>query len=234
MRDRHDVELALRIALGAALIAGKGYAVQEVEENYVRALELGQQIDDSQTILTAMRGLWVCNFIRARPRQSPFLERGSAEDRQARGKPTKQQSRRCRGRATSSRHTGRWRRPCFTRVALPSRMITSSAASDCIIPACMVLWPKGTPSIPVSSCCRIGISPVVPRPSRQGAPIHRAGTLQRGGTTRIHLRWPSPGNSALTFVSISATSKGRGITPRGRWSFHRNTDFCIGSIRRPS
>ena len=46
------------------MIAGKGYAVQEVEENYVRALELGQQIDDNQTILTAMRGLWVCNFIR--------------------------------------------------------------------------------------------------------------------------------------------------------------------------
>jgi len=64
MRGRHDVELALRIALGAPLIAGKGYAVQEVEENYDRALELGQEIDDNQTILTAMRGLWVCNFIR--------------------------------------------------------------------------------------------------------------------------------------------------------------------------
>jgi class 3 adenylate cyclase/predicted ATPase len=65
MQGRDEIELALRIALGTALIAGKGYAVQEVEENYTRALELGQQIDDKQTIFASMRGLWVCNFIRA-------------------------------------------------------------------------------------------------------------------------------------------------------------------------
>jgi class 3 adenylate cyclase/predicted ATPase len=65
MPGRDEVELELRIGLGAALIAGKGYAVQEVEENYSRALKLGQHIDDEQTIFTATRGLWVCNFIRA-------------------------------------------------------------------------------------------------------------------------------------------------------------------------
>jgi class 3 adenylate cyclase/predicted ATPase len=65
MRGRDEIELALRIGLGTALIAGKGYAVQEVEENYIRALELGQQLDDKQKIFTATRGLWVCNFIRA-------------------------------------------------------------------------------------------------------------------------------------------------------------------------
>jgi predicted ATPase/class 3 adenylate cyclase len=62
---RDQRELAIRIELGMALIATKGYAVQEVEENYIRALELGQRLDDRQKIFTAMRGLWVCYFIRA-------------------------------------------------------------------------------------------------------------------------------------------------------------------------
>jgi class 3 adenylate cyclase/predicted ATPase len=63
--DRNTKELALRIGLGISLIAAKGYAVQEVEENYVQALELGRQLDDKQNIFAAMRGLWVCYFIRA-------------------------------------------------------------------------------------------------------------------------------------------------------------------------
>jgi class 3 adenylate cyclase/predicted ATPase len=62
---RDEVELALRIELGLALIAAKGYGVQEVVENFIRALELGQQLDDRQKIFSATRGLWVCHFIRA-------------------------------------------------------------------------------------------------------------------------------------------------------------------------
>jgi hypothetical protein len=38
--------------------------VQEVEENYMRALELGRRLDDEKTF-AATRGLWVCHFIRA-------------------------------------------------------------------------------------------------------------------------------------------------------------------------
>ena len=60
-----EMELELRIALGNALIAAKGYAVQEVEENYIRALELGHQLDDDEKVFAATRGLWVCHFIRA-------------------------------------------------------------------------------------------------------------------------------------------------------------------------
>ncbi|QOZ07459.1 AAA family ATPase [Bradyrhizobium sp. CCBAU 51765] len=59
------MELELRIALGNSLIAAKGYAVQEVEENYIRALELGHQLDDDEKVFAATRGLWVCHFIRA-------------------------------------------------------------------------------------------------------------------------------------------------------------------------
>ncbi|WP_316190586.1 adenylate/guanylate cyclase domain-containing protein [Bradyrhizobium sp. SZCCHNS2096] len=60
-----EMELELRLALGTALIAAKGYAVQEVEENFARALELGQRLDDEAKVFAAMRGLWVCHFIRA-------------------------------------------------------------------------------------------------------------------------------------------------------------------------
>ncbi len=65
MPEHDKRELALRIALGTALIAGKGYAVHDVEENYSRALVLGQQIDDRPTVFASMRGLWVRSFIRA-------------------------------------------------------------------------------------------------------------------------------------------------------------------------
>ncbi|WP_061027773.1 AAA family ATPase [Bradyrhizobium sp. CCH5-F6] len=65
MQGADETELELRIALGNALIAAKGYAVQEVEENYIRALELGQQLDDDEKAFAATRGLWVCHFIRA-------------------------------------------------------------------------------------------------------------------------------------------------------------------------
>jgi class 3 adenylate cyclase/predicted ATPase len=65
MQGADEMELELRVALGNALIAAKGYGVQEVEENYNRALELGQQLDDEEKTFAATRGLWVCHFIRA-------------------------------------------------------------------------------------------------------------------------------------------------------------------------
>jgi class 3 adenylate cyclase/predicted ATPase/ABC-type lipoprotein export system ATPase subunit len=64
MPDRGQMELELRIALGTALLAAKGYAVAEAEENYTRALELGRQLEDAQRVFTATRGLWVGHFIR--------------------------------------------------------------------------------------------------------------------------------------------------------------------------
>jgi predicted ATPase len=60
-----SMELSLRIRLGVPLIAAKGYAVQEVEDNYVRAQELGQSLNDIWNTFAATRGLWVCHFIRA-------------------------------------------------------------------------------------------------------------------------------------------------------------------------
>ncbi len=65
MRGRDEMELELRIALGNALIAAKGYGVHEVEENFARALELGRQLNDDEKVFAATRGLWVRHFIRA-------------------------------------------------------------------------------------------------------------------------------------------------------------------------
>ena len=73
MQGRNESELELRIALGTALIAAKGYAVQEVEENYVRALELGRHLDDKAKVFAATRGLWVCHFIRGDLRRAHEL-----------------------------------------------------------------------------------------------------------------------------------------------------------------
>jgi class 3 adenylate cyclase/predicted ATPase len=58
------LELELRVALGRPLIAAKGYAVPEVEDNYLRALELVRALDDKPKVFDAIQGLWVCYFIR--------------------------------------------------------------------------------------------------------------------------------------------------------------------------
>jgi class 3 adenylate cyclase/predicted ATPase len=65
MPGHDEMELELRVGLGHALIAAKGYGEQEVEENFARALELGRQRDDDEKVLAAIRGLWMRHFIRA-------------------------------------------------------------------------------------------------------------------------------------------------------------------------
>ena len=138
MRGRDEIELALRIALGAALIAGKGYAVQEVEENYIRALELGQQIDDKQTIFTATRGLWVCNFIRADLAKAHALSVNLLKLAERKHpNETAEQARQKTGYLIEA-STERWRRPCFAG-RFADRRNTLSAASASMIRICMAL-----------------------------------------------------------------------------------------------
>ncbi len=64
IRNRAKLELELRVALGRPLIAAKGYAVPEVEDNYLRALALVRALDDKPKVFDAIQGLWVCYFIR--------------------------------------------------------------------------------------------------------------------------------------------------------------------------
>src|SRR5579883_1452705 len=62
---RAEMELELRLTLGYALIAARGYGSQEVEDNFARGLELGLRLKDEEKVLAAIRGLWMRHFIRA-------------------------------------------------------------------------------------------------------------------------------------------------------------------------
>jgi tetratricopeptide (TPR) repeat protein len=66
--------LEIRMALGPALIAVKGAASPEVEQLYLRALELGDQLEASASRFPALWGLWYVNFTRGRYPQA--LEAG--------------------------------------------------------------------------------------------------------------------------------------------------------------
>jgi class 3 adenylate cyclase/predicted ATPase len=56
--ERSQQELDLLTRLGPALIAIKGYAAPEVEQTYLRAQELCQQVGDPAQLFSALRGLW--------------------------------------------------------------------------------------------------------------------------------------------------------------------------------
>ena len=62
--ERHRHELTLQTTLGVALIATKGYAAPEVEQTYLRARELCQQVGDIPHLFTVLRGLWVSYLTR--------------------------------------------------------------------------------------------------------------------------------------------------------------------------
>jgi len=60
-----EQEVDLRIGLGLALIAIKGYAATEVERTYNRARELSPQVGNAHQTFQILAGLWVCYFVRA-------------------------------------------------------------------------------------------------------------------------------------------------------------------------
>ena len=57
--ERTQQELTLQIALGAPLMATKGYAAPEVEHAYTRARELCQQVGETPQLFPVLWGLWV-------------------------------------------------------------------------------------------------------------------------------------------------------------------------------
>lgn len=62
---RRQRELQLQIALGAPLMAVKGYAAPEVKQTYDRAKQLCQQVGQTTQLFSVLSGLWASYFTRA-------------------------------------------------------------------------------------------------------------------------------------------------------------------------
>jgi predicted ATPase len=63
--ERAQHELALQTTLGPALMAMKGFAAPEVEQTYIRAYELCQQIEEKARLFPVLWGLWSLYLVRA-------------------------------------------------------------------------------------------------------------------------------------------------------------------------
>jgi class 3 adenylate cyclase/predicted ATPase/energy-coupling factor transporter ATP-binding protein EcfA2 len=63
--ERTQCAMDMHIALGASLIATKGYAAPEVGQTYTRARHLCQHLDDVHQRFPVLRGLWNYYFVRA-------------------------------------------------------------------------------------------------------------------------------------------------------------------------
>jgi predicted ATPase len=63
-RDPGGRELALRTALGPALMSTKGLGAREVEENYTRALALCRLLGERSELFAVLRGLWEFHELR--------------------------------------------------------------------------------------------------------------------------------------------------------------------------
>ena len=64
--ERARQELPLQVALGASLIAAKGYASAEVEHAYSRAYALCQRLGEPSQLFPALWGLWAMYAVRAK------------------------------------------------------------------------------------------------------------------------------------------------------------------------
>jgi predicted ATPase len=71
--ERTQQELALLTTLGPAMIVIKGYGAPEVEDTYLRARELCQQVNDPAQLFPVVRGLWNRYLMRAEHRQAREL-----------------------------------------------------------------------------------------------------------------------------------------------------------------
>jgi class 3 adenylate cyclase/tetratricopeptide (TPR) repeat protein len=69
-------ELSLRLALGPPLLATRGYASSEVEQNYAAARRLAESGGDREAAFVCARGLWNCYYDRGDQNRSLALAQG--------------------------------------------------------------------------------------------------------------------------------------------------------------
>jgi predicted ATPase len=62
--ERDSYELKLQVALGAPLIATRGYAAMEVERAFTRARELCQRLGDTPALFQVLWGMWAFVLVR--------------------------------------------------------------------------------------------------------------------------------------------------------------------------
>jgi predicted ATPase len=65
-RDRR--ELDLQLAVGSILIGVKGYAAEQTEQAYTRALELCERLGNPPELISTLHGLWARHFVRGEMR----------------------------------------------------------------------------------------------------------------------------------------------------------------------
>ena len=71
--ERSQQELVLHVALGVPLTATKSWAAPEVEQVYLRARELCEQVGDTPELFPTLWGLWAFNCVRAEHKQAHEL-----------------------------------------------------------------------------------------------------------------------------------------------------------------
>ncbi len=116
--ERTQQELILQTALGATLMALKGYASPEVNKAYTRARQLCQQEGGSPQLFPALRGLWVFYLLRAELQTTHEL----GEQLLSSGPE------RARSRAALGGPLYAWRRACSSSVSRPEPAPISSSA----------------------------------------------------------------------------------------------------------
>ena len=106
--ERAQQELTLQLALGAPLMATKGYAAPEVEQAYARARELCQQVGETSQLFPVLLGLWAFYFVRAELQTAREL-----------GEQLLAWPKACKTPLSSWRPTWRWGRPCSASESWP-------------------------------------------------------------------------------------------------------------------